>query len=160
MKRGALLWTTLAVSAYVGVVVARPTLAVADQDHAKKVGEKHDHKAGDHDHGEEHKGDRKDLGKQQIAGHTVQVTQIGEVKPGEEAIFILTVSGGSTKPKAIRGWVGAESGERSIKSKAEDEEKEYHLHHEVSKPLPANAKLWIEIETATGKKKGSYALKK
>ena len=105
---------------------------------------------------EEHKGEKRDLGKQRIGDYTVQVTQVGDVKPGEEAIFILAVSGGAAKPKAIRGWVGVESGERSIRSKAEDEEKEYHLHHPVSKPLPANSKLWIEVESSTGKKKSSF----
>ena len=116
------------------------------------------HKEADHKE-EEHKGERKDLGKQTISGYTVQATQVGEAKPGGEAVFILAVSGGQGNPKAVRGWVGVESGERSIKTKAEDEGKEYHLHHPVSKPLPNNSKLWVEVETASGRKRGSFAYK-
>ena len=108
---------------------------------------------------DEHKGEPKDLGKKKIGDHEVQVTQYGDVVPGKEAIFVIKLAGGSGKPKAIRGWVGVESGERSIKSKAEDEEKEYHLHHEVSQPLAAKSKLWIEVETAAAKKKDSFEYK-
>jgi hypothetical protein len=115
------------------------------------------HKEGDHE--DDHKGEKKDLGKQQVGGFTVQVTQVGDVKPGEEAVFVITVSGGTGKPKAVRGWVGVESGERSIKTKAEDEEREWHLHHQVSKPIPANCKLWVELETSSGKQKVAFDLK-
>jgi hypothetical protein len=111
------------------------------------------------DKDDDHKGEKKDLGKKEIAGFTVQVTQVGDVVAGKEALFILKLSGGAGKPKAIRGWVGIESGEKSIKSKAEDEEKEWHLHHEVSKPIQAKSKLWIELETAAGKKSGWFDYK-
>lgn len=119
--------------------------------------EKHEHKDGEkHDHDEEHKGEKKIIGKQKIAGYDVQVTQVGEVEPGKEAVFIVKLTGGSGKPKAVRGWVGVETGKGAIKSKAEDEKTEYHLHHEVAKPLPPRNKLWLELETATGKKVGSF----
>ena len=146
MKR-ALLLSVFGLATWAGVMAV--ALAVRA---AAAPGEKQEQKEGE----EGHKGEKRDLGKQQIGGHTVQVTQVGDVKPGTEAIFVLTVSGGAGKPKAIRGWVGVESGERSIKSKAEDEEKEYHLHHQVSKPLPANSKLWIEVETSAGRKKSAF----
>jgi hypothetical protein len=62
--------------------------------------------------------------------------------------------------RKIRGWIGIESAKGSIRSAAEDEEKEYHLHHQVSKPIPQAAKetskLWIEVETSAGKKNGSF----
>ena len=155
MKRAFILSSVVATAAFVGV-------ARAAQHPSNSPGDKHEHKEGEkHEHTEdEHKGERKDLGKKEIGGYTVQVAQVGEVKAGEEAVFVITLSGGGGKPKAIRGWVGVESGERSIKSKAEDEEKEYHLHHEVSKPMPAKSMLWVEVETSAGKKKGSFALKK
>ena len=154
MKREFILSSVVAVAAFVGVARAaqQPSTSPADK-HEHKEGEKHEHKE------DEHKGEKKDLGKKEIGGYTVQVAQVGDVKAGEEAIFVITLSGGG-KPKAVRGWVGVESGERSIKSKAEDEEKEYHLHHEVSKPMPAKSMLWIELETSSGKKKGSFAMKK
>lgn len=169
MNRAHLLSTVLAMAAYAGVAPAEDVfspqgaVALADKDkhehkEGEKDGEKHEHEEGEHD--DEHKGEKKHLGKKEIGGYTVQVAQVGDVKAGEEAVFVITLSGGSGKPKAIRGWVGVESGERSIKSKAEDEKKEYHLHHEVSKPMPAKSMLWIEVETSSGKKKGSFALKK
>ena len=141
-----ILCTTVAAPASpAGVQNVGPTrLVVADDKH----------KEGDH-HEDEHKGEKKALGKKKIGDHEVQVTQVGDVTPGKEAVFVINVAGKS-KPKAIRGWVDVETGRGAIKSKAEDEGKEYHLHHEVAKPLPANNKLWIEVETATGKKTGSF----
>lgn len=159
MKRAFILSSVVASAAFVGVASAgnpvqwnNRIVSLADE-HEHKDGEKHEHKE------DEHKGEQKELGKKQISGYTVQVVQSGDVKAGEEAVFVVTLTGGSGKPKAIRGWIGVESGERSIKSKAHDEDKEYHLHHEVSKPMPKNSKLWIEIETASGKKKSSFDYK-
>lgn len=105
---------------------------------------------------DDHKGEKRDLGKKKIGDYEVQVTQVGEVVPGKEAVFIVKLVNARTKPKAIRGWIGIESGKGAIKSKAEDEEKEYHLHHEVAKPLPPRNMLWIELETSAGKKAGSF----
>jgi hypothetical protein len=107
-----------------------------------------------------HAGPKHDLGKQAVAGYTLQVSQLGAVTAGEEAIFIITVSGGTGEPKAIRAWVGVESGEGSIRTAAEEEkEGEWHAHHKVSKPLPAKSKLWLEVESAAGKKKASLDFK-
>jgi hypothetical protein len=111
-------------------------------------------------HADEHAGPKQDLGKQDIAGYTIQVNQLGAVKAGEEVIFVITVSGGTGEPKAVRAWVGVESGEGSIRTSAEEEkEGEWHAHHKVSKPLPARSKLWVEVEAASGKKKGSFDFK-
>ncbi|MEZ0267025.1 MAG: hypothetical protein ACAI43_20025 [Phycisphaerae bacterium] len=109
---------------------------------------------------EEHKGEKKDLGSKEVAGYTVKVTQVGDVKPGEEAVFLLVVSGGAGKPKAIRAWVGVESAEGSAKTKAEDEEKEWHAHVESPKPVPDKSQLWLEVEAADGKKKVAFDYKK
>lgn len=115
-----------------------------------------DHK---HDHGHDHKhGEGRELGSQEIAGVTVRVTQIGEVKPGREAEFDMVVTGGKGKPRAIRAWIGAAEPGESIKARAEDEGKEYHVHVEVPVKLPADSKLWVEVETATGRAVGSFAL--
>ena len=119
--------------------------------------DKHEHKKGEKE--EEHKGEKKDLGKQKIGSFNVQVVQIGDVKPGAESIFIITPKG-EGEPKAIRAWVGIESGQGSIRTAAEEEkEGEWHAHHQVSKPMPPKSKLWVELETAAGKQKASFALK-
>ncbi len=111
-----------------------------------------------HDDDDHEKLPKKELGKKEIGGYSVLVNQLGDVKAGEEAVFLLTVTGAG-KPKAIRGWVGIESGARSIRSQAQEEDGVWHLHHEVSKPMPANSKLWIEIETSRGKQSASFDLK-
>jgi hypothetical protein len=147
MKRALVLASVLSLS--IGAVVANaaadgtPSAAAADK-------EKHDHKE------EEHKGEKKDLGTKDVGGYKVQVTQVGDVKAGEEAIFIIKPIG-QGEPKAVRAWVGVESGQGSIKTKGEEEkEGEWHAHHQVSKPLPAKSKLWVELETAAGKTRTSF----
>lgn len=108
---------------------------------------------------DDHEHAKFDLGAQKISGFDVQVGQVAEAKAGEEAIFIITVKG-TGKPKSIRAWIGIESGQGSIRTKADEEgDGEWHAHHEVSKPMPANSKLWLELETAAGKTKASFTFK-
>src|SRR5687767_15081734 len=64
-------------------------------------------------HGHEHKGDggthtgpKHALGKQEIAGYTVSVKQVGHIKAGAGATFEIVTTGGADKPKAVRAWVG------------------------------------------------------
>jgi hypothetical protein len=109
---------------------------------------------------EEIKGERKELGSKDVAGYTVKVTQAGDVKAGEEALFLLVLSGGAGKPRAIRAWVGVENAEGSTKGKCEDEEKEWHAHVEVPQPIPDKCQLWLEVETDAGKKKVSFDYRK
>ena len=117
---------------------------------------KHEHKDGEKD---EHKGEKKDLGKKKIGDYEVQVTQVVEVEPGKEAVFVIKPKG-QGEPKAVRAWVGVDSGKGSIKTKAEEEkEGEWHAHHQVSKPLPPKNQLWIELETGAGKKMAAFDYK-
>jgi hypothetical protein len=77
------------------------------------------------------------------------------VKEGGEAAFDLVVTGypAGGKPKAVRFWVGLESGDGSVKAKAEEETPDHwHVHVEVPKPIPAGSKFWAEVEPATGAK--------
>ena len=153
MKRAIVLASVLGLS--LGVA-ARSASAVAPAAAPEK--EKHDHKEGGHDHKDEHDGKKTDLGTKSIGATKVQVTLIGEVVPGKEAIFVITPKGEGDL-KAIRAWVGIESGTGAIKTKAEKEGDEWHAHHEVSKPLPKKSAFWVEVETAAGKKKASFDLK-
>jgi hypothetical protein len=125
---------------------------------ASQPGHGHEHKEGEK-HGEDH-GPLTDLGTKKIGTYEVQLTLAGEVKAGEEAVFIIKPKG-TEEPKAVRAWVGVESGQGSIKTKAEEEkEGEWHAHHKVSKPMPANGKVWVELETAAGKQRAAFELKK
>ena len=83
-------------------------------------------------------------------GLKIVATQHETPKPGGEAAFDVTVTGGG-KPKAVRFWVGAEDAKGSVKAKAEEEAgNAWHTHVEVPGPLPAGSKLWVEIEPADG----------
>lgn len=109
---------------------------------------------------DDHEAAKFDLGTLKIGGFDLQVGQVAEAKPGEEAIFIITVKGGTGKPRSVRAWIGIESGQGSIRTAAEEEKaNEWHAHHQVSKPLPANSKLWLEVETTAGRTKASLAFK-
>jgi hypothetical protein len=116
----------------------------------------HDHKDGDghdHDHKDGHgHGPKTELGSQSAGGMTIVAAREGDVTPGGDATFDISVTGGAGKPAAVRVWVGTQDGKGSIKGKAEAEGDGWHAHAEVPKPLPAGSKLWVEVETAKGEK--------
>ena len=107
---------------------------------------------------EEHK--RVPIGEATAGGLKLVATMDEPVKPGGEGAFDVTITGG--KPKAVRFWVGVENGEGSVKAKAEEETADtWHTHVEVPDPLPADAKLWVEVEPPSGKPfKVSYDIKR
>lgn len=134
------------------------------KDHKHKDGE---HKDGEHkdeasgkDHDDDHHGDPIDLGKVDAGGVSIAVTLYGHVHAGEEAVFDVAVSGTDGEPNAVRAWVGVESGEGSLKSKLDIEDGKFHGHCDTPDPLPADSKVWIEVETSDGKKvTGSFTIK-
>ena len=86
-------------------------------------------------------------------GTKFRALQDEPVKPGGEGAFDLQVSGYTAggKPKAVRFWVGTEAADGSVKAKADEEKPDnWHTHVEVPNPIPAGAKLWAEVEPATG----------
>lgn len=78
-----------------------------------------------------------------LAPYTVKALHIGEVTKGH---FNLYVEGGEIA--AIRAWVGDESATQVVVTKAEFEVDHHCAHIEVPQPIPATAKLWVEIETS------------
>ncbi len=93
-----------------------------------------------------------DLGTTTIAGLKIEaITQEGAVVPGQEAAFDVIIGEGATAPKALRAWIGVESGEGSAKGKAEKEpNRHYHSHVRVADPLPAGSMYWLEVEPESG----------
>ncbi len=76
----------------------------------------------------------------------------------EDGHFNIKVTGGEVK--AVRGWVGPEDASGVMVVKTEIENDYHHGHYEIPTPVPADAVLWIEIETPTGETlKGSTPLK-
>lgn len=109
-----------------------------------------------------HEGMPHDLGTVQVGAYSVSVTQIGDITPGSESVFELVVTGEAAKPKAVRAWIGTESAEGSTKGKAEAEsgEGEFHAHVDVPATLAEGSKLWIEVETDTGREKSAIDVKR
>ena len=93
------------------------------------------------DHGGSH-ADR--LGPAEIAGRQVTVTLFSDLKPGATVHGDIKVTGDPVD--AVRGWVGTESGEGSLKSKAGGSGGRYHIDIEAPDNLADDAKLWIELE--------------
>ncbi|MBN8525006.1 MAG: hypothetical protein J0M02_06710 [Planctomycetes bacterium] len=117
----------------------------------------HDHAA--HDHGK-----TEAVGSVEIGTCTVAASASGVIAAGKEWHVELRVSPAQPIPKAIRIWVGSESGRGSAKAKAEAEKGasgEFSAHVELPDPLPADSRLWISIEPESGPTvKGSLALPK
>ncbi|MFN0135092.1 MAG: hypothetical protein ACKVS9_03145 [Phycisphaerae bacterium] len=115
-----------------------------------------------HDHDKEAHGDHKEqeLGSVTIAGFAVRAVLGGEVVAGKEVDVDVHVTGSEGKVNAVRLWIGTEDGKDAMKMKATINKDEAHNHVEVPSPLPAGAKLCIELELTGGEKKvGSLALK-
>ena len=95
----------------------------------------------------EHK--RLPIGETTMSGLKLVATMDEPVKPGGEGAFDVVITGG--KPKAVRFWIGNESGAGSVKAKAEEETTDnWHTHAEVPDPLPPGSKFWVEVEPPTG----------
>jgi hypothetical protein len=95
------------------------------------------------------------LGETTVRGLKLKALQAEPARPGGEGAFDLVITGypAGGKPKAVRFWVGTESGEGSLKAKAEEEKPDnWHTHAELPNPLPPGSKFWAEVEPATGEK--------
>ena len=152
----------LAVVAMVLMMSGSGAFAQAKTEAAKDPHAGHAHAApsagesGGHAHG-----DAKDLGTTTIANLKVTVSQMGDVKAGGHAVFEVTPAAGQAEAKAVRVWVGSESGAGSVKAKAAKAGDAYDAHVEVPKALTADTRVWVEVEPATGKKeKAGFSLKK
>jgi len=113
----------------------------------------HDH---DHDHDHAHAdagehGPTTELGQVEADGFTVKVAREGDVKAGSDVPIDVSVTG-AKKVAAIRIWIGTEDAKGSLKAKADTEGDHWHSHVEIPDPLPAGAKLWIEVDGDGGAK--------
>lgn len=122
----------------------------------------HDHKAGDgHDHGHDHgSGKAIDLGEQATGAFTVKAARDeGQIVAGKDApidIVVTPAAGTTSKVAAVRFWIGTQDAKGSVKAKGEIEDSKepnrWHAHAETPNPLPAECKLWVEVETQSGEK--------
>ena len=140
---------------------------------AKGDGHDHEHAEGDHTHAPTagHHGAVIELGSTAIGPFTVKASRDeGQLVAGGDApidAWLTPAANGDAQPAkvvAVRFWIGTQSGEESIKAKADienpGEPNHWHTHAEVPSPIPAGAKLWVEIELeGQGKQAGSFDLK-
>lgn len=109
-----------------------------------------------------HGGEVIELGDTTIDGMKVRTSRDkGEIKAGGDAPIDIWIDGGLGSAASVRFWIGIESAKGSLKAKAEDENGHWHTHGQIPDPLPADSKLWVEIEHKDGKKSlVSFDLKK
>ena len=121
--------------------------------------EGHEHGAEGSSH-EHHAGERHELGATKVGEFEVSASYSGTIAPGKEVDVDLALKGERGKVAAIRAWIGAEDAKGSIKAKAAPEGAGYHAEVEAPDPLPADAAVWVEIETHQGQMLvGSLVLK-
>ncbi len=115
-----------------------------------------------HDHAGHAHGPTSAVGAVKIGEVSVAASASGAMAIGKPWHIEVKLTPVQPAPKAVRVWVGAENARGSVKAKAEAEHAaggEYSANVEVPAPLPADARLWIALETADGQSaKGSIAL--
>tara|TARA_A100001391_G_scaffold204724_1_gene201474 strand:+ start:556 stop:1089 length:534 start_codon:yes stop_codon:yes gene_type:complete len=121
------------------------------EDHNETGHGEHDH-ADDHEDGnhDEH-GAERFLGSVAVAGSTLSVSAGGEIRPNATLHIEIEHTAGRI-PAAIRLWIGTESGENSLKSKASRISGKYIAKAEVPAELTPEYAFWIEIETSDGER--------
>jgi len=154
-----------AVSTLTGCEEKKPaaTPAKAD-DHGHDHGPSGEHTAPKAGHG----GAVIALGEQTIGSFAAKATRdVGTIVAGKDAPIDVTItpaSGATTKAIAVRFWIGTQDAKGSVKAKAEienpKEPNRWHVHAEIPNPMPADSKLWVEIEDDKGVASiGSFDLK-
>ncbi|MBM4107843.1 MAG: hypothetical protein FJ255_03385 [Phycisphaerae bacterium] len=91
----------------------------------------------------------------------------GSIVAGKDAPIDVTVTApadSTAKVAAVRFWIGTQDARGSVKARAEVEDhaepNRWHTHAEIPNPIPADARLWVEIEdTQGGVSVGSFDLK-
>lgn len=96
------------------------------------------------------------LGTAELGEWTIRAARDqGELTPGGDApidVWITDAAGAPVRVTAVRFWIGTAGARGSVKVKADIEDPQgpnhWHTHAEIPDPLPPDAKLWVEIETA------------
>ena len=118
--------------------------------------EEHQHEL-HHEHGKS-----VEVGEVTIGATKVDVEIAGAVIADKQVHVELHLTPATPAPKAVRVWIGSDSGRGSEKAKASGEATHpgsYEAHVAVPAPLPEGSKIWISIEPASGEAvKGSLPL--
>lgn len=105
------------------------------------------------DHGHAH--DEAPLGKFDIEGITVEAKQgHGNVEAGKEGHLVIKLPYKDKGETVLRAWIG--TGDRTMSATGKGEyapsHDDYDIHAVAPKPLPEDAKWWLEIENPDGTK--------
>jgi hypothetical protein len=125
-------------------LLAGPTLCAEDKKDDKKEAEK----------------PPTPIGEITLNGTVFTVALEGELKAGKEVEIKVVPKGGALPAGTIRGWIGVESGKGSAKGKAHKEDDGVCVHCDAPDPIPADAKIWIELETDNAKAKAGLGIPK
>jgi hypothetical protein len=112
--------------------------------------------------GGHHGGAVVELGTASVDGMSLKASRdAGELKPGGDAPIDVWIDGGLGGATVVRFWIGTADAKGSVKAKAAVEDGKWHTHADLPDPLPADSKLWIEIERKDRKTSvASFDLKK
>lgn len=94
-----------------------------------------------------------EVGKITIGGIVVEGEMAGLATPGKEVKVELHITPAAPAPKAVRVWIGSESGRGSAKTRAAGEvghASGYEALVVVPSPLPDGSRIWISLEPAQG----------
>ncbi|MBX3373674.1 MAG: hypothetical protein KF817_07555 [Phycisphaeraceae bacterium] len=138
----------------------RPAAPAAAADH-----DDHDH---DHDaaggHGYGHHGEPVELGTTRIGAYQVHAARDeGAVTAGGDVPIDVRVDGDVSGITAVRFWIGTEDGDGAMRARGEREDpsvlNHWHAHADVPDPMPADSRLWVELELRSGERvRGSFDL--
>ncbi len=93
------------------------------------------------------------LGTPTLGGTGIVVGAAGQPQAGEQWHIAIALAPRAPAPKAIRIWVGNDTGRGSEKAKAAGDAhhpRAYAAHVAVPAPLPAGSQLWVSLENAAG----------
>lgn len=99
-----------------------------------------------------------ELGSARIGPFDVKATRdLGQLVAGKDApidVIVNPASGQTAKVGSVRFWIGGQDAKGSVKAKADienpKEPNHWHTHAEIPSPIPAGAKLWVEIDDDKG----------
>lgn len=87
----------------------------------------------------------------EIGGTELVLAIKGELQPDTMLLVDIDHAGGPM-PATIRLWVGVESGEGALKSKADAHGNHWHGHADCPGEIAESDALWIEIQDSDGKR--------
>lgn len=109
-----------------------------------------------------HSGESIELGTVEVAGHTVRASRDKQpvTAGGDSPVDVWIDESSGKNVTVVRLWIGTADAKGSLKAKADLEDGHWHTHVEIPDPLPAESKLWVEIEkTGAEKHVTSFDLK-